>query len=97
MKSCHHLQDTEGRDVELRYFRDVDRREVDFVVMEEGRPVQFIGCKPSRRSPDKALRYLKVRFPQAEALQIESAGSDDTMTKDGIRVQPAAKFLAGLV
>jgi hypothetical protein len=97
VKSCHHLQDTEGRDVELRYFRDIDRREVDFVVMEEGRPVQFIECKKSRRSPNKALRYLKVRFPQAEALQIESVGSEDTMTKDGIRLQPAAKFLAGLV
>lgn len=97
LKVCHHLQDTAGRDVELRYFRDVDRREVDFVVMEDGRPTQFIECKTSRRSPNSALRYLKVRFPQAEALQIDSSGTEDTMTKDGIRLLPAAKFLAGLV
>jgi len=27
LKWCHFLQDTEGRDLELRYFRDMDRRE----------------------------------------------------------------------
>ncbi len=29
LKWCHFQQDTEGRNVELRYFRDVERREVD--------------------------------------------------------------------
>ena len=35
LKWVHFLQDSEGRDVELRYFRDVDGREVDFVVVED--------------------------------------------------------------
>ena len=32
-------QDTRGRELELRYFRDVDRREVDFLVTEERKPL----------------------------------------------------------
>lgn len=97
MKWCHFLQDTEGRDMELRYFRDVERREVDFVIMEDGRPLQFIECKSSRRSRGRSLKYLKERFPQAEALQIDLTGKEDVITKDNIRLQPATKFLDGLV
>jgi len=97
IKWCHFLQDTEGRDMELRYFRDVERREVDFVIMEDGKPLQFIECKSSRRGRGQSLKYLKVRFPQAEALQIDLSGKEDVITKDNIRLQPATKFLAGLV
>jgi len=39
------LQDTEGGDIELRYFRDEDRREVDFVIVEDGKPLHFVECK----------------------------------------------------
>jgi len=39
LKWCRYLEDTQGRDMELRYFRDIDRREVDFVVTEENKPV----------------------------------------------------------
>jgi hypothetical protein len=45
LKWVHHQQDTGGRDVELRYFRDVDGREVDFVLVERGRPLRLVECK----------------------------------------------------
>ena len=96
-KWCQYLQDAEGRDLELRYFRDVDRREVDFVILDAGKPVRFIECKTSERPMNRALRYLKVRFPEIEAVQIELKGTTDTVTRDGIRVMPAPAFLATLV
>jgi hypothetical protein len=83
--------------VELRYFRDVERREVDFVIMKDDKPLQFIECKSSRRSSCRSLKYLKERFPQAEALQIDLTGKDDILDKKNIRIQPAAQFLADLV
>ena len=57
LKWVHHRQDTEGRDVELRYFRDTDGREVDFVVLDQRRPVLCIECKWSddRRGQEPAL------------------------------------------
>ncbi len=45
LKWCYFYQDTEGRNMELRYFRDIDRREVDFVIMENNKPIKFIECK----------------------------------------------------
>jgi len=97
LKWCHHQQDSEGRNVELRYFRDVDRREVDFVIVEDDRPVWFIECKTSGRRTNRALRYLKERFPAVEAVQIELVGGADTVTREGIRVRPAVGFLGELV
>ena len=97
LKWCHFQQDVNGRDLELRYFRDVDRREVDFVITDEGHPLQFIECKTSQRRPRQALRYLKERFPGADALQIDLNGREDSLTRDGIRLMPAARYLRDLV
>ncbi len=83
--------------MELRYFRDVDRREVDFVIMEDGKPLQFIECKTSRRGRGRYVKYLKERFPQVEAFQIDLTGKDDLLDKNNIRIMPATNFLSQLV
>jgi predicted AAA+ superfamily ATPase len=97
LKWCFFLQDTQGRDTELRYFRDVDKREVDFVLIEDENPVHFIECKLSGKSLSPSLRYLKVRFPSVKATQITLEKNVDLMTKQGIRICSAHKFLANLV
>lgn len=97
LKWCFFLEDTEGRDVELRYFRDVDRREVDFVVVEDGEPVHFVECRESGKSLSKSLRYLKVRFPSVQATQVLLQEDVDLVTKEGIRICSAHRFLGDLV
>lgn len=97
LKWCHFMEDTEGREVELRYFRDIDKREVDFVLMEDGQPSRFIECKKTYRGKNIALRYLKERFPKAKAMQITLEDIEGYVDKDGIEYQPAAKFLTSLV
>ena len=95
-KWVHFVQDTEGRDVELRYFRDVDRREVDFVVVERRRPTHLVECKWTDAPVDPSLRYLKVRFPDCEAWQISAVGTKDFVSPEGIRVCPALELLRRL-
>jgi len=68
LKWVHHQQDTEGRDVELRYFRDTDGWEVDFVLTENRAPVLLIEAKSGDRDVDRGLRYLKARFSGGEFL-----------------------------
>ena len=96
LKWVHFQQDTQGRDLELRFFRDVDRREVDFVVTEDRQPILFLECKLADRDIDRPLRYLKARFPMADAIQIALAGQRDHQTPEGIRAMPAAQFLRKL-
>ena len=97
LKWVHFRQDTEGLDLELRYFRDLDGREVDFVVAEHGRPLLLVESKAADAPVDPALRYLKARFPEAAAWQIAAAGQKDYLSPEGIRVAPALAFLGGLV
>ncbi len=97
LKYCYYRQDREGRDVELRYFRDVDKREVDFVLMENGKPVHFIECKNSAKKHSQSLAYLKAHFPQTPATQITIGKGVDLTSKNGIRVRSADDFLAELI
>jgi uncharacterized protein len=96
LKWCFFLQDVEGREVELRYFRDIDRREVDFVIVENQKPTHFLECKTNDKGPSMSLKYLKKRFPEVVAIQILLEGDQDLETKEGIRVYSASQFLKGL-
>jgi predicted AAA+ superfamily ATPase len=96
-KWCCFLQDSEGRKMELRYFRDVDKREVDFVIAEDEAPVYFVACKVDGKDPAHGLRYLKKRFPDVGCFQVALREEADLMTKEGIRICPAHRFLDSLV
>lgn len=82
---------------ELRYFRDIEGREVDFVAVEDGKPILLVECKSSNRDVSKPLRYLKACFPAADAWQVAAAGPEDYVSGDGIRVAPAVELLSTLV
>lgn len=97
LKWVHFKQDTEGREVDLRYFRDKDGREVDFVVTEDGQPKLFVEAKWADTSVDTSLRYLVARFPGVQAWQISATGTKDHLTPEGIRCAPALKLLGDLV
>lgn len=97
LKWVHFEEDTSGRDLELRYFRDIDGREVDFVVTENKKPILFIETKWADDEAGKGLKYLKTRFPDVESWQIHAVGHKDYRSSDGIRVAPALRFLNNLI
>ncbi len=97
LKWVHFHQDTEGLDLELRYFRDSEGREVDFVVVDRRVPIMMVESKLSDSKPDRSLRYLRRRFPDCPAWQVSATGQKDFFTPEGIRVSPAVTFLKTLV
>lgn len=98
LKWVEYQIDTQGRALELRYFRDIDGREVDFVVTERsGRPLAFVECKWDDAPVDTGLRYLVQRFPEVPAWQVSAVGTRDYVTPEGIRVAPATVLLRDLV
>lgn len=97
LKWVHFEQDAKGRELELRYFRDVDGREVDFVVTENRRPILLVEAKLADQPVDRGLRYLAPRYPTAAAWQISANGKKDYVTPEGIRVAPALTLLRQLV
>jgi predicted AAA+ superfamily ATPase len=97
LKWVHFLEDSEGRDVELRYFRDVDGREVDFIILENHKPWMAIECKLGDGEISRGLHYFHDRFPECQTFQIAAQGKKQYRSPEGIRVIPAMKFLQTLV
>lgn len=61
LKYCHFLEDTEGDTMELRFLRDTDKREVDFVVLKNKKPLFAVECKTGEKSLSPHIMYFKER------------------------------------
>ncbi len=61
LKYCHFIEDTEGYHMELRFIRDVDKREIDFVVLKEGKPLFAVECKTGDKNLSKHIKYFAAR------------------------------------
>ncbi len=97
LKWVHYRQDTEGLDLELRYLRDTDGREVDFVITNRDQPELFVECKWSDASLGRAIHHARRKFPDCPAWQISATGTRDYISPNGIRVSPALTLLQTLV
>ncbi len=77
LKFCHFREDTLGEKMELRYLRDKDGREVDFVVVGDGRPLFAVECKSGARSLSKSIPYFSQRtdIPIFYQIHLEATGA----------------------
>ena len=89
--------DSKARELELRYFRDIDGREVDFIVLENAKPIMAIECKWSDHDISSSLNYFKQRFPAVDAYQISMQGQKEYISKTKIHVCNSLKFLRNLI
>lgn len=90
LKYCHFLEDTEGYRMELRYIRDVELREIDFVVLKDKKPIFAVECKTGEKQISKSIKYFSDRLPIPKFYQIH-LGSKEYI--DGnIHVLPFEKF-----
>lgn len=76
LKYCHFVEDTQGEKMELRFLRDRDGREVDFVVMKNATPLFAVECKSGDRQLSKHIAYFKERTPIPEFFQVHQGTSD---------------------
>ncbi len=47
--------------MELRFLRDTDGREVDFVVVMDQKPLFSVECKTSEKNISSAIPYYEIR------------------------------------
>ena len=93
LKWCNWIEDVEGHHMELRFFRDREQREVDFVILKNNKPIEFVECKYSRQNVDPSLSYLKRKFPEVKATQVCMEPCEDLENKDRIRICDALTYL----
>ena len=94
LKYCHFMEDTEGYKMELRFLRDTDKREVDFVVIKDNEPLFGVECKSGDKNINPAIYYFMERTPIPVFYQVHSGIKD--YRKKGVRVLPVHKFVTEL-
>jgi predicted AAA+ superfamily ATPase len=92
LRLCHFLEDTEGYRMELRFLRDTDAREVDFVVLRDRQPVFAVEAKSGERALGPGIRYFKARTRIPRWYQVH-LGAKDVLV-EGVRVLPFAALCA---
>jgi predicted AAA+ superfamily ATPase len=90
LKYCHFMEDTEGFHMDLRFVRDTDKREVDFVVLKQGRPIFAVECKSGEKSINPSLFYFMERTPIPKFYQVHEGRKD--YVNNGVRVLPVQNF-----
>ncbi len=97
LKWCNYLEDTEGRELELRYFRDSNQREVDFVIIEKRQPLMFIEVKYGSKEISPHLKYLKNKYPKVRAVQLIEKDGVHSFDKNDIELLSVVRFLNELI
>lgn len=73
LKYCHWMEDVKGHKMELRYLRDVQGREVDFVVIQDKKPLFAVEVKSGAREISKNIEYFRDRTPIPKFYQVHFA------------------------
>ena len=89
IKYCHFIEDTEGERMELRFLRDTDKRELDFVILKNKRPIFAVECKSGTNlSPHIVYFQKRTEIPRFYQVHLKQK---DYESKD-VRVTPFEIF-----
>lgn len=96
LKMCHFLYDVYGHPVELFYLRDIEKREVDFLVTYKQNPWFAVEVKLSDDKPSKELLYFKEKLKIPYCYQVIKNYNQHNIFKD-INLISLDRFLKLLV
>ncbi|MFP5459492.1 MAG: ATP-binding protein [Bacteriovoracia bacterium] len=91
LKYCHFHEDVYGEKLELRYIRDVNKREIDFVVLKNRTPLFAVEVKLSFQALDPSIPYFfdRLRLPKVYQVHL---GDQQKQVRDEIVVCSFAEF-----
>lgn len=92
LKYCCYIEDTEGHNMELRFIRDTDKREVDFAVLKNGRPEFAVECKMNDAKASSKYEYFKQRTDIPKFFLVHTRQTDYGDESTGQRVLPFTTF-----
>ena len=90
LKYCHFREDTEGYSMELRYLRDTDKREVDFVVLQDQKPIFAVECKSGDKAVSRHIHYFAERTKIPVFYQVHKG--ERSFESGCVKVLPFTRF-----
>jgi len=91
LKYCHFRQDTQGYRMELRFIREKTGREVDFVVLDDKKPVFAVECKLNDTNLSQSVHYLAGRLKGLKFFQLHM-GDVSRQISDQVSIMPFLDF-----
>jgi hypothetical protein len=100
LKACDYWSDTGEGTFDLRYLRDKEKREIDFVVVRDNKPWLAVEVKLTDTTPAPAWKYFLPQLSCPFGVQLVSTPGQWTWHSLGekkVLVASAEPFLACLV
>ena len=91
LKFCHFLEDTAGDKMELRFLRDTDKREIDFVVIKNKKPLFAVECKSGDGPPSPHIKYFRERTNIPQFYQVHLKNKESSPFPN-VAIMPFEKF-----
>lgn len=95
LKHLWFLEDTKGVKAALHYLRTKDKRELDFVTVEDRKVTRIIEVKTSDESVSPAFKHFNKFIPEAKQLQLVR-NLYQRKTVNSVEVEKMSDFLANL-
>ena len=92
LKYCHYQQDVKGLKTELAYLRDTDKREVDFIVIQNKKTLFAVECKTHSADLSSHLSYFQRRLNIPKCFQVHLLNKDFGSPEKGGRSLPFITF-----
>lgn len=97
LKYCHYLEDTLGDNMELCFLRDIHKREIDFVVLRDEKPIFAVECKVGEKSVSKHIAYFSKRTDIPVFYQVHKGKDDYEFADLRTRVLPFTQFASEIL
>lgn len=95
LKRLHYMEDYTGHRCELRYIRDKEGREVDFVLLQDGRIQELIEVKFTDENVSRSLRYYAEKLRPKKVTQMVATLKRPYSVGNISIVDPLSYFNAG--
>lgn len=92
LKYCHYVEDGEGDRMELRFIRDSQGREIDFVVVRNTKPEFAVECKSGDHAVGRNIVYFAERTRIPVFYQVHMGIRDYEVSTCRARVLPLLEF-----
>lgn len=93
LKFCHFQEDTEGHAMELRFLRDSEKREIDFVILKNKKPIFAVECKTGEKSLAPAIPYFAKRTVIPRFYQVHLGRKHTFVHEAKAEILPFLKFV----
>ena len=88
LKYCHRIEDSEGDRMDLKFVRDSQGRELDFVVVQNAKPVFAVECKTGESELSRNISYFSKRTSIPCFYQVHFGERDYEIGSSKARVLP---------